>query len=393
MTASPQDSAARLKPHANREVPATLAEGFPTPAPRGSFGTPIPQPAVKAEGTARQEPVKTVERRGQRKKREDDGVEDPQDLDGLAALLGQSVQALTVKPQHSDRKVLEEFERKQLDAAAKTAGLDDRQASGIVKGAKSSGSRVAKRGPAGSGARSNSRRPAASGTVAAPSASRIRDAMSGSSTQNRANASASQLTRVPRLLPTWSDKEEDILYLVTEETTVGRGPDNTLCIPDKMMSKKHAVFLWDGVKVTARDLGSKNGIYVNSKKVPEQVLEPGDKVVVGSRHFKFEMPKGKTVKPKSVEKKSAKEAVEETEARKTPRPVEPAPAPEAESDSPKKEGKAAGVKKIDYADKVSLSPAEAKIKMLKLYFMISMFSFGSLLLILVIVYILFKANL
>lgn len=73
--------------------------------------------------------------------------------------------------------------------------------------------------------------------------------------------------------------------------TVKMGRDATCQIPldDPHVSRLHCeIFTRNGTDIVIRDLGSTNGIFVNGKRVTEQTLLDGDKILVGTRiYFKF----------------------------------------------------------------------------------------------------------
>lgn len=68
----------------------------------------------------------------------------------------------------------------------------------------------------------------------------------------------------------------------TEEITVGRDPNCDLPINEHVISRQHAkvVKRWGGV--TLRDLDSKNGSYINNKRVVEEPLHDGDRIALGT---------------------------------------------------------------------------------------------------------------
>jgi adenylate cyclase len=70
--------------------------------------------------------------------------------------------------------------------------------------------------------------------------------------------------------------------------TLGRHPDNTIQILDRIISKEHCQVLrnTDG-HYLLRDLGSLNGTYVAGQRVSEHVLRSGDEIVIGSTHLSF----------------------------------------------------------------------------------------------------------
>lgn len=69
--------------------------------------------------------------------------------------------------------------------------------------------------------------------------------------------------------------------------TVGRHPNNTIQILDRIVSKEHChIDLVDGEWVL-KDLGSLNGTYVNGDRVGERALAPGDEISLGSTRLVF----------------------------------------------------------------------------------------------------------
>ncbi|HJZ87593.1 MAG TPA: adenylate/guanylate cyclase domain-containing protein [Polyangia bacterium] len=70
--------------------------------------------------------------------------------------------------------------------------------------------------------------------------------------------------------------------------TIGRHPDNTIQILDRIISKEHAQILRtaDG-KFLLRDLGSLNGTYIRGERVQEHVLRDADEISLGSTRLLF----------------------------------------------------------------------------------------------------------
>lgn len=74
-----------------------------------------------------------------------------------------------------------------------------------------------------------------------------------------------------------------VILLHDERLTVGRGPDQDLCIPDRKISSAHALLepIPGGYRI--RDLGSTNGTYVNGELVRGvRRLEVDDEILFGS---------------------------------------------------------------------------------------------------------------
>jgi adenylate cyclase len=70
-------------------------------------------------------------------------------------------------------------------------------------------------------------------------------------------------------------------------TTIGRHPNNTLQVLDRIVSKEHChLDLIDG-RYVCKDLGSLNGTYVNGERITERVLSNGDEITLGSTKIIF----------------------------------------------------------------------------------------------------------
>ena len=73
-----------------------------------------------------------------------------------------------------------------------------------------------------------------------------------------------------------------------EHITIGRETDCTIQVLDKGASRHHAEVFRVGEMAFVRDLGSRNGTYVNEERVQEELLREGDRVVIGSTALIFE---------------------------------------------------------------------------------------------------------
>src|SRR4028119_2227299 len=71
-------------------------------------------------------------------------------------------------------------------------------------------------------------------------------------------------------------------------TTIGRHPDNTIQILDRIVSKEHAQIIRqpDG-RFRFRDLGSLNGSFFADERVGERVFTDGDEIVMGSTRLVY----------------------------------------------------------------------------------------------------------
>jgi sigma-B regulation protein RsbU (phosphoserine phosphatase) len=79
------------------------------------------------------------------------------------------------------------------------------------------------------------------------------------------------------------------ISLGTEKVTIGRSADNMIFIPDPFCSSHHAVIYPTATGFAVKDAGSKNGTFVNGKKIAgEFELKKGDEVLVGSVRVIFD---------------------------------------------------------------------------------------------------------
>src|SRR5579863_2253722 len=71
--------------------------------------------------------------------------------------------------------------------------------------------------------------------------------------------------------------------------SLGRHPNNTIQLLDKIVSKEHCLLeLRDG-RFLLRDLGSLNGTYINGERVRgEQFLKHGDEISLGSTRARYD---------------------------------------------------------------------------------------------------------
>ncbi len=62
---------------------------------------------------------------------------------------------------------------------------------------------------------------------------------------------------------------------------IGRLDECGIRIPLPEVSRRHVSITLSATRVVVKDLGSANGTYVNNKRVTEDLLRPGDHLVVG----------------------------------------------------------------------------------------------------------------
>jgi len=91
------------------------------------------------------------------------------------------------------------------------------------------------------------------------------------------------------------DRAEEIPFLIAptgeirgerwplhkEEFIIGRGPDCDLVVPNRQVSRHHAIIRKHGTSYFIEDLGSKNGTYLNGKPVEAPAaLQDGDEIQI-----------------------------------------------------------------------------------------------------------------
>ncbi len=79
--------------------------------------------------------------------------------------------------------------------------------------------------------------------------------------------------------------------------TLGRAKDSDVCLADPSCSSSHAVIERAGEGFVVRDAGSKNGTFVNERRIEGPVvLSPGDEILVGSTAVTVDRPRMPRVK-------------------------------------------------------------------------------------------------
>ncbi len=76
--------------------------------------------------------------------------------------------------------------------------------------------------------------------------------------------------------------------LFKNRLTIGRTPQNDIQLSGTYVSRRHALVVTEGDSARIVDWGSKNGVFVNSAKVSEHVLQSGDIVSIGTAKFRYE---------------------------------------------------------------------------------------------------------
>lgn len=94
--------------------------------------------------------------------------------------------------------------------------------------------------------------------------------------------------RIARLLVGVAEGRELRFPLFNDRLTIGRTAHNDIQLNMQYVSRRHAVVVTDGDVTRIIDWGSKNGVFVNEKRVTEKVLHSGDIVTIGTTDFRYE---------------------------------------------------------------------------------------------------------
>ena len=70
---------------------------------------------------------------------------------------------------------------------------------------------------------------------------------------------------------------------------IGRGSEADVRLSDRQSSSQHSIIYYRNGNYYIRDLGSRNGTYVNGEKVIEKVIVGGDIIVIGDYKIVFEV--------------------------------------------------------------------------------------------------------
>ncbi len=76
------------------------------------------------------------------------------------------------------------------------------------------------------------------------------------------------------------------LELNEGQFAVGRNASCQLSLDDPLVSRRHALLVVAGDRVSIEDLESRNGVIVNGQRIESQTkLQPGDKIIIGSQEM------------------------------------------------------------------------------------------------------------
>ncbi len=104
------------------------------------------------------------------------------------------------------------------------------------------------------------------------------------------------------------DGSQKAFSLPNDNTIIGRRHDCDLCIPLMVVSKRHCQLNLNKEAVKIRDLDSRNGTFLNGKRINETTVKAGDYIKIGPLTFLLQIDgkPEKTIPPKAKPKPEAK---------------------------------------------------------------------------------------
>jgi general secretion pathway protein E len=95
---------------------------------------------------------------------------------------------------------------------------------------------------------------------------------------------------MPKYRLVCEDRQIDEAVLPDRPIAIGRHPDNDIVIRDELASRFHCVVEPNGAAgFRVRDLGSRNGTFLNEQPVTDHTLQPGDSFRVGEHIFRLDV--------------------------------------------------------------------------------------------------------
>ena len=95
----------------------------------------------------------------------------------------------------------------------------------------------------------------------------------------------------PKLVVLRENEQLVFFTLSGVKNILGRDVDSDVVIEDEKISRKHAIIYQEDRKFWIEDLNSKNGVYLNGKKIStREHLSDGYLIKLGSTIFRFESP-------------------------------------------------------------------------------------------------------
>jgi chromosome segregation ATPase len=95
-----------------------------------------------------------------------------------------------------------------------------------------------------------------------------------------------------RYLTRIDDREKAVHSLSRPRIAIGRTPDNDLQVRESYISRIHAYIRLGPESAVIEDAASRNGVFVNDRRVRRELLQDGDIVMLGKARFRFQLRRG-----------------------------------------------------------------------------------------------------
>ena len=92
---------------------------------------------------------------------------------------------------------------------------------------------------------------------------------------------------IPKLISISGPLEGAVFPITDADVNIGRGPSNSICIADPLLSRQHCRITREGEVFNLHDLGSFNGTFVNGVPIKKQAIEHGDQIKIGASILLF----------------------------------------------------------------------------------------------------------
>lgn len=86
-----------------------------------------------------------------------------------------------------------------------------------------------------------------------------------------------------------NDGSQKTFDLPGNTTVIGRRHDCDLCIPLKHVSRRHCQLNMNSENLEIRDLGSRNGTFLNGQRIEESTIKAGDYIKIGPLTFQIQI--------------------------------------------------------------------------------------------------------
>jgi hypothetical protein len=90
-----------------------------------------------------------------------------------------------------------------------------------------------------------------------------------------------------KLILKFEDQVIQEITLSAGTVTIGRHPDNTLCIDNPAVSGRHAKVYAEGDHYVLADAESFNGTFINNQRIEKVALSDGDQALIGKHTLEF----------------------------------------------------------------------------------------------------------